>query len=71
MNVSLCVTCYSNKLYKSVQYKIESLYIFYFQSFVNTQHYPGFLETAVPIFLQLLKEGTVIVKFETAVSVRD
>ncbi len=26
---------------------------------MSSQHYPNFLETAIPIFLQLLKEGAV------------
>lgn len=29
------------------------------QTIVSSQHYPNFLETAIPIFLQLLREGTV------------
>ena len=32
-----------------------------FQTIVSSQHYPNFLETAIPIFLQLLREGVVCV----------
>lgn len=27
------------------------------QTIVSSQHYPNFLETAIPIFVQLLKDG--------------
>jgi transformation/transcription domain-associated protein len=50
-NVNVLSTADDIKL-KAAQDVSENL-----ENFANSQHYPTFLETAIPIFLQLLREG--------------